>query len=99
MGEDRNSSWVRPGDEPAVPMVRVSASEKNPRLTNPFAPSLSKNLSSLQHAHQYASRSAPKMLGHAQTLHRLYPDLDRAYLHDRITLETLADYGAQDPES
>jgi hypothetical protein len=53
----------------------------------------------LQHAHQYASGSAPKMLGHAQTLHRLYPDLDRAYLHDRITLETLADYGAQDPES
>jgi hypothetical protein len=24
---DRNSSWVRPGDEPAVPRVRVAAPE------------------------------------------------------------------------
>jgi hypothetical protein len=78
--------------------VRVISVRENPRLTNPFALSLSKNLSSLQHAHQYASRSAPKMLGHAQTPHRLYPDLDHAYLHGRIGQETLADYGAQDLE-
>lgn len=44
---------------------------------------------------QYASGSAPEMLGQARILLGLYPDLDRAYLDRRIRRETLGDYGAE----
>lgn len=48
---------------------------------------------------QYASGSAPDMLGQAQALARLSPDLDHAYLDRRIREETLGDHGAQDLEA
>lgn len=44
---------------------------------------------------QYASGSAPEMLGQAKVLQSLYPDLDPAYLDRRIRQETLGDYGAE----
>jgi hypothetical protein len=47
---------------------------------------------------QYASGSAPDMLGQAQALLRLSPGLDRAYLDARIRQETVGDYGAEDLE-
>ncbi len=45
---------------------------------------------------QYASGSAPDMLGQAQALMRLSPGLDRAYLDTRIRQEAVGDYGAED---
>ena len=45
---------------------------------------------------QYGSGSAPEMLGQAQTLLSLYPNLDRAYLESRVRKETLGEYGADD---
>ena len=45
---------------------------------------------------QYASGSAPEMLGQARMLVRLYPNLDRAYLEERVREETLGSYGAED---
>lgn len=45
---------------------------------------------------QYASGSAPEMLGQARTLLSLYPDLDKAYLDRRVRQETVGDYGAED---
>jgi hypothetical protein len=47
---------------------------------------------------QFASGSAPEMLGQARTLLSLYPDLDSAYLENRIRQETLGDYGVDDLE-
>ena len=47
---------------------------------------------------QYASDTAPDMLGQARFLHRLYPNLDRAYLDRRIRQETLGGCGAEDLE-
>jgi len=47
---------------------------------------------------QFASGSAPEMLGQARTLLSLYPDLDRVYLEDRIRQETFGDYGADEVE-
>jgi hypothetical protein len=45
---------------------------------------------------QFASGSAPEMLGQARTLLKLYPNLDRAYLERRVRKETVGDYGAED---
>lgn len=45
---------------------------------------------------QYASGSAPEMLGQAQTLLSLYPNIDRVYLEGRVRQETVGDYGAED---
>lgn len=45
---------------------------------------------------QYASGSAPEMLGQAQILLRLYPQLDLPYLEHRVRQETLDEYGAED---
>jgi hypothetical protein len=45
---------------------------------------------------QYASGSAPEMLGQAQALLRLYPNADHAYLDRRVREETVGDYGAED---
>ncbi len=42
---------------------------------------------------QYASGSAPDMLGQAQTLFVLYPDADMDYLEGRIREEPLNEYG------
>ncbi|HJQ17922.1 MAG TPA: hypothetical protein VJ859_13100 [Allosphingosinicella sp.] len=47
---------------------------------------------------QFASGSAPEMRGQAQALMRLYPDLDRDYLEERIREETLGDHGIGDIE-
>ncbi len=47
---------------------------------------------------QYASGAAPEMLGQAQALVRLSPDLDRAYLDRRIREETHDDHCSQDLE-
>lgn len=44
---------------------------------------------------QFASGSAPEMLGQARVLFRLYPDLDHTYLDRRIREETLGDHGAE----
>ena len=45
---------------------------------------------------QYASGTAPEMLGQARTLYALHPELDRAYLERRIREETLGDHGVED---
>jgi hypothetical protein len=45
---------------------------------------------------QFASGSAPEMLGQARTLLKLYPNVDRAYLEQRVRKETVGDYGAED---
>lgn len=45
---------------------------------------------------QYASGTAPEMLGQARALYDLHPGLDRAYLERRIREETLGDHGVQD---
>jgi hypothetical protein len=45
---------------------------------------------------QFASGSAPEMLGQARTLLNLYPNLDRVYLEQRVRQETVGDYGAED---
>jgi hypothetical protein len=45
---------------------------------------------------QFASGSAPEMLGQARTLLKLYPNLDRPYLEQRVRQETVGDYGAAD---
>ena len=42
---------------------------------------------------QYASGSAPEMLAQARALFALYPDADRAYMHERIRHETAGDHG------
>lgn len=47
---------------------------------------------------QYASRSAPEMLGQARELLRLHDDVDRAYLDRRIREESFGDHGLQDLE-
>ncbi len=44
-------------------------------------------------AGQYASGTAPEMLVQARILFNLYPDLDIAYLDDRIRQETAGTYG------
>ncbi len=48
---------------------------------------------------QYASGSAPEMRGQARTLFRLHPDLDMAYLEQRIRQETGNDHGIADLKS
>jgi hypothetical protein len=45
---------------------------------------------------QYASGTAPEMLGQARTLFLLHPDLDMAYLERRVRQETGDDYGIAD---
>lgn len=45
---------------------------------------------------QYASGSAPEMLGQARALLRLHPDADIAYLDRRVRFETAGDFGADD---
>lgn len=45
---------------------------------------------------QYASGSAPEMLGQAQLLFQLNPDLDIAYLECRVRDETGGDLGIED---
>jgi hypothetical protein len=45
---------------------------------------------------QYASGSAPEMLGQARALLRLHPDADIAYLDRRVRFETAEDFGAED---
>jgi hypothetical protein len=45
---------------------------------------------------QYASGTAPEMLRQARALFRLYPDLDLAYLEERIRNETGNDHGVAD---
>lgn len=47
---------------------------------------------------QYASGSAPEMLGQARALFRLSEQLDLRYLERRIREETGGDYGVQDLE-
>ncbi|ATE63468.1 hypothetical protein [Rhizorhabdus dicambivorans] len=47
---------------------------------------------------QYASGSAPEMLGQARALLRLHPDVDMAYLEKRVRFESAGDYGADDVE-
>ncbi|MGK6317986.1 hypothetical protein [Sphingomonas sp. DT-204] len=44
---------------------------------------------------QYASDTAPEMLGQAQVLFRLHPDLDMPYLERRIREETGGDHGIE----
>lgn len=44
---------------------------------------------------QYASGSAPEMLGQARKLYSLHPDADLTYLDRRIREETLGDYGIE----
>ena len=48
---------------------------------------------------QYASGSAPEMLGQARILYSLHPDADRDYLDRRIREETLGDHGIADVEA
>jgi hypothetical protein len=48
---------------------------------------------------QYASGTAPEMLGQARELFHLHPDLDRAYLDRRINEESFGDHGVQDLEA
>jgi hypothetical protein len=45
---------------------------------------------------QYASGTAPEMLGQARALHDLHPEADRAYLERRIREETLGEHGVED---
>jgi hypothetical protein len=45
---------------------------------------------------QYASGSAPEMLGQARALYRLCADLDMAYMGRRILEETAGSHGLQD---
>ena len=45
---------------------------------------------------QYASGTAPEMLRQARTLFQLHPDLDRAYLEQRIRYETGNEHGIAD---
>lgn len=47
---------------------------------------------------QYASGTAPEMLGQARALLRLHADLDRDYLERRIREETTGDHGIRDIE-
>ncbi len=47
---------------------------------------------------QFASGSAPEMLGQARALYRLGADLDIAYMTRRISEETAGEYGLQDLE-
>ena len=47
---------------------------------------------------QYASGTAPEMLGQAKALYDLHPDLDRDYLDRRIREETVGDHGRKDLE-
>jgi hypothetical protein len=47
---------------------------------------------------QYASGTAPEMLRQARTLFRLHPDLDLAYLDERIRHETGNEHGVADLE-
>jgi hypothetical protein len=47
---------------------------------------------------QYASGTAPEMLTQARTLFRLHPDLDQAYLEERIRHEAGDDHGVADLE-
>ncbi len=44
---------------------------------------------------QYASGSAPEMLGQARQLYQLHADCDRAYLARRIMEESAGDYGIE----
>jgi hypothetical protein len=45
---------------------------------------------------QYASGTAPEMLGQARALFKLCRNLDMAYMERRISEETTGDYGVQD---
>ena len=45
---------------------------------------------------QYASGTAPEMLGQARTLLLLHPDLDMPYLERRVRQETGGDHGIDD---
>ena len=45
---------------------------------------------------QFASRTAPDMLGQAARLLVLHSDVDRAYLDRRVREETVGDYGIDD---
>jgi hypothetical protein len=45
---------------------------------------------------QFASGSAPEMLGQARELLALHGDIDRAYLERRIREETVGDHGIDD---
>lgn len=45
---------------------------------------------------QYASRTAPEMIGQARALLALHPDADIDYLERRIRHETAGDYGVED---
>ena len=45
---------------------------------------------------QYASGTAPEMLGQAVALLTFHPDLDRSYTDQRIRAETMGDYGFED---
>ena len=45
---------------------------------------------------QYASGSAPEMLGQARALLRLHPEADMEYLERRIRFETGGDHGVED---
>ncbi|WP_188054308.1 hypothetical protein [Sphingosinithalassobacter sp. CS137] len=45
---------------------------------------------------QYASGTAPDLLAQARQLADLYPELDLAYLEQRIRTETLGDHGIED---
>ena len=45
---------------------------------------------------QYASGSAPEMLGQARALLALHPDADMDYLDRRIRQESMGDYGIED---
>jgi hypothetical protein len=45
---------------------------------------------------QYASGTAPEMLRQATALLDLHPNLDDAYLDQRIRSETMGDYGLED---
>ncbi|SFG11968.1 hypothetical protein SAMN05518801_107230 [Novosphingobium sp. CF614] len=45
---------------------------------------------------QYASGSAPEMLGQARALLALHPDADMHYLERRIREESMGDYGVED---
>lgn len=48
---------------------------------------------------QYASGTAPEMLGQARELFRLHPGLDRDYLDRRIREESFGDHGIEDLKS
>jgi len=47
---------------------------------------------------QYASGTAPEMLGQARMLYALHSDIDRAYLARRISEETIGDFTIEDLE-